>query len=353
MSEQAFTSLCAAHGVSPRIGYVGSVIVMDAPPETQKNREFAEINRLLDHAKVLVPAIIVSDIEKGFMVLEDMGDFVYINSIPDGKEPAYYFKTLRELTKIGAMPFSPEQAQALEQRRQAALKDPSVEADVIPHYDLDETDYKTLNELPLFDDDFIKMELNICREWLFDKALNLQLSTEDEKMIAQTWDFISEQCRAQPQTAMHRDYHSRNIMVVPAGKEISILSRFAILDYQDMVKGPACYDLASIGYDCYVDMEDEFVEWICKFAYEVYTVCGIFDREQVSLEQFNLMIRLCAIQRHIKVLGLFYRLKLRDGKDGYLQYLPRVLGYLTRNCQYFEQLRPFAAFLEKNVAGRI
>ena len=302
---------------------------------------------------MLTPAIFISDIEQGFMVLEDMGDFVYINSIPEGKEPAYYFKTIRELTKIGAMPFSAEQAQRLEQYRAKAQQDPTIESHVIPHYKLDETDYQNLAALPKFDDDFIKMELNICQEWLFDKTLNLELSVADKDMIAKAFDFISAQCQAQPQVAMHRDYHSRNIMVTPAGQEISILSRFAILDYQDMVKGPMGYDLASIGYDCYVDMEDEFVEWICKFAYEVYSTCGIFDVKDIDQEQFNRMIKICAIERHIKVLGLFERLNLRDGKSSYLQYLPRVLGYLMHNCESFEQLHDFKHFLQERVQGRI
>lgn len=353
LSESEFQTLVATTKVQPRIAYVGSVIIMDAPPESQKNHEFVMINRLLDHAHVLTPAIFISDLEQGFMVLEDMGDFVYINSIPEGKEPAYYFKTIRELTKIGTMPLNKEQAERLAAYTQKAKADPKVESHVIPSYNLDEVDYQTLAALPAFDSDFINMELNICKEWFFDKALQLELSTKEQELINDAFAFISTQCQSQPQVAMHRDYHSRNIMVTPAGSEISILSRFAILDYQDMVTGPVGYDLASIGYDCYVDMEEDFIERICSFAYEVYSVCGIFDGYEISPQDFKSMIKICAIERHIKVLGLFYRLSLRDGKDGYLQYLPRVIGYLLQNCESFESLHDFKQFLEQKVLPKL
>lgn len=353
LDEADFVALCEKTGVKPRVAYVGSIIVMDAPPESQKNQEFVALNRVLDHANVLVPAIFISDIEHGFMVLEDMGDFVYINSIPEGKEPAYYFKTIRELTKIGAMPLDKAQEKRLALCYEKAKKDPAIESHVMPHYKLDETDYQTLAALPKFDDDFIKMELNICTEWLFEKTLKLELSEADKAMLDKAYNFISQSLQSQPQVAMHRDYHSRNIMVTPAGSEISILSRFAILDYQDMVKGPVAYDLASIGYDCYVDMEDEFAERICGFAYEVYSACGIFDTKDISRDKFKSMILMCAIERHIKVLGLFNRLNLRDGKSGYLQYLPRVLNYLLHNCDAFAELADFKAFLQKNVQGKL
>ncbi|MCK0514793.1 phosphotransferase [Anaerobiospirillum sp. NML120448] len=353
LNTDEFTKLCETTKVKPRVAYVGSIIIMDAPPETQKNQEFVALNRVLDHANVLVPAIFISDLEHGFMVLEDMGDFVYINSIPEGKEPAYYFKTIRELTKIGAMPLNQEQALRLEEYRTKALNDPNIESHVLPKYKLDEVDYQTLAALPNFDDDFIKMELNICTEWLFEKTLKLNLTQDDKAMLDKAYNFISQSLQSQPQVAMHRDYHSRNIMVTPAGNEISILSRFAILDYQDMVKGPIAYDLASIGYDCYVDMEDDFAQRICGFAYEVYSACGIFDSKVISREQFKSMILICAIERHIKVLGLFNRLNLRDGKSGYLQYLPRVLNYVLKNCDSFAELKDFKAFLEQHVQGKI
>ncbi len=330
--------------------FTGSVIIMDAPPETQKNREFFVINRALAHSKVLVPAILACDIDKGFMVLEDLGDRDLLKAMPDGKEPAYYLKSLVELTKIGCMPFSQEQAAAISSKREAAAASDGSMAQIIPSYAFDERDFKTMAELPAFDNDFMQMEMGIFTEWLLDKTLHLSLSTQEQTMLHDAFNFISEQCLQQPQRAMHRDFHCRNIMVVtPGGGEDSILSRFALIDYQDMVKGPIGYDIASLIFDCYNVIEDWLREAAVAHAHRVYSAAAIIDPDKISVQDLDRMTIICAIERHIKVMGLFNRLNLRDGKSSYLNDLPRVLNYLITNCALFPELAAFKAFLEAKI----
>lgn len=351
MDEAKVKELAQKANVKPNYAaFTGSVIVMDAPPETQKNHEFFVINRALAHSKILVPAILAHDIEQGFMVLEDLGDRDLIKAMPDGKEPAYYLKSLVELTKIGCMPFSKEEAAAIAAKREGATTSNSSMAQIIPSYTMDEQDYETMAKLPKFDNDFMQMEMGIFTEWLLDKTLHLTLTADEQSMLHDAFAFISEQCQQQPQRAMHRDFHCRNIMVVtPGGGEDSILSRFAVIDYQDMVKGPIAYDIASLIYDCYNVIDDWLREAAVAHAHRVYGAAGIIDPEQITVEALDRMTIMCAIQRHIKVMGLFNRLNLRDGKSGYLNDLPRVLNYLITNCAHFPELAAFKAFLEAKI----
>lgn len=289
------------------------------------------------------------------MVLEDMGDHLFGEVLNEDMGPPSYMKAMLDITKIGTMPLSKEQATKLEaHRNKVGEENGGASAHNIPFYDLDDADFKHLAQLPVFDNAFIKMELGIFTEWLLDKTLGLKLSDDEQQMLKRTFDFLSEQCQKQPQVAMHRDFHSRNIMVATAGGgEPSILSRFAVIDYQDMVKGPLGYDAASLIFDCYTEVEPWLSEKMMDYAYSSFSLSGILDKDSTSREDFERMIVICAIQRHIKCLGIFNRLKLRDGKDGYLQYLPRVLNYLLTNCALFDELAPFKAFLENKVQGHI
>ena len=355
LDEAKFNELCDKAGVKKGFSaYSGSVIVMDAPPETQKNREFFAINHALKNSKVLVPAIVACDIEQGFMVLEDFGDRDLFKTLQEHFRPAYLFKAVVEMTKIGCMPFSKEEAALIAQKKAQSQQEDASLAQIIPEYSFDESDYVTMQNLPKFDHDFMQMEMGIFTEWLLDKTLHLELSDAENEMLKRSFDFIAAQCAMQPQRAMHRDFHSRNIMVVtPGGGEPSILSRLAILDYQDMVLGPIGYDLASLAYDCYFEIEDKFRQMLIGHLHRVYSASGIIDGEKVTETDIERFVYICAIQRHIKVLGLFNRLNLRDGKSGYLKDLPRVLNYLLANCAKFDELTDFKAFLETKIQGKV
>lgn len=324
-----------------------SIIIVDSPPQTQKNKEFVAINALLDEAKINVSTIIAQDLEQGFFILEDLGVTSFYDQAVLKDNVMFYYNALIELAKITSLPFNEEQRLSLEDAYQCALKAGNGDEELVPVYNLSQQSLDTLNNLPLFDEPFIKMELNIFTEWLLDKALHLELSDAEKAMLEQTWDFLTHSCLNQRQTAMHRDYHSRNIMVCK--QEHNPQSVLAVIDYQDMVKGPMCYDLASLLYDCYANLPDARRERLISFAYAMFVVCKMVDDQSIGLAKFAENIKLCALQRHIKVLGLFNRLNLRDGKKGYLKDLPLVLNYVLDNCSNFSEMRPFKDFILNRV----
>lgn len=332
-----------------------TLIIVDAPPATQKNREFVAINNILSHARVLVPTIICADLEHGFMVQEDLGQTLFWDKLQTLSEPeqklAFYQLALNTLTKIAALPLSYQQLDRVSEARNRLSDMPEEQRAEckkrIARYELDSTELKYLSELPPFDDAFIRMELGIFTEWCLDKALHLTLSTAEQEMLERSFTFLSEQCRSQEQVAMHRDFHSRNLMVLPEDSTDVSNMMLGVLDYQDMVLGPIGYDVASLLYDCYTQLNPEHLEQLLSDCYDNYRLNGLL--QDVSLEDFARQVKICAIQRHIKVLGIFNRLHLRDGKAGYLQYLPDVLSYVERNCADIPELQELLAFLQQRV----
>lgn len=336
LSMKEIEQLCNAHGVSLNVKtHINSVIVVDSPPDTQKNCEFSKINALLHEANIPVSSIIAQDLENGFFILEDLGDFSFYQVVTKEKVTTGHHKAydqaIAHLTRISLLPFTPRRQQELNQYLQEQKT---------TEYKLTEQSFKTLNDLPTFDDAFIKMELNIFNEWLLDKALHLELTSQEQTMLQDTWNFLSTECQHQVQVAMHRDFHSRNLMVCKSAQDAPL----TVIDYQDMVKGPLGYDLASFLYDCYLVTPEPLKQELITIAHKQFSLCKLISSD-FSINDLAQNIKICALQRHIKVLGLFNRLNLRDGKDGYLKDLPLVLDYVLTNCDSFTQMQPFKQFL--------
>lgn len=364
MQEANFKQLCEQAQLSPALSnFAGSVIVMDAPPETQKNVEFVRINTLLKSAGLLVPQILCKDIEQGFMVLEDLGDQSFFEVLKNAPILECYYQALRELLKVTCIPCNNELEQQL-QARHAQITLPDA-ANLVPLYSQEQNAphqrHELIAQIPPFDADFMRMELGIFTEWLLEKRLNLTLNAEEEHMLQQTFDFLIGECAKQPQVLMHRDFHSRNLMftteplcaeVGDCASAITSLGRIAIIDYQDMVIGPLCYDLASLLRDCYIKLDDQTLNLMQSYAYNVLLQSGLLS-STTTYADFVRMLSICALQRHIKVLGIFNRLNLRDGKPGYLKDLPLVLEYVLHNCGLFPEMSDFKRFLEQKVVGKI
>lgn len=353
LDEYKFNELCQKAQVTlAQAKYYGSVIVMDAPPETQKNLEFIKINRLLQTARILVPAILVKDVEHGFMVLEDLGNALFIDKSNNERQLAYYFRAEVEMLKLSCMPFNAEQEQRLQAKIAEAHAANSNDEFIIPVYapETAAERYELLKQLPPFDAAFINMELGIFTEWLLEKQLKLQLTESEQAMLKRTFEFLTTECLKQPQVPMHRDFHSRNIMAIPENCTTPILMQLAVIDYQDMVIGPLGYDTASLLFDCYVKLDPEIRERLEQYVWQVVTASGVFAG---NFEEFQRMVKICALQRHIKVLGIFNRLNLRDGKPGYLKDLPLVLEYVLTNCDAFQEMQEFKQFLLNHVAGKL
>lgn len=283
---------------------VGTVLAVDADPATQKNREYCELNERLHQAGIPTFAILRQDTGRGFFVIEDLGDDLLFGRWDDPGRMQLYRKAIALLPSVARL---------------------------------------STQGLPPFDHEFIMGELALFEEWLLEKTLHHQVTRQEGYILKHVFMVLAQNCADQPQVAMHRDYHSRNLLVRD--------DRIWVLDYQDMVRGPCLYDLASLLYDCYVRFEPEECRELQNFAFRVYADLGLLDN--LSSENFIYQMRLTAMQRHIKVLGLFCRLASRDGKPGYLQHLPRVLDYVLDACDCDELFADFKEFLCAEVRGRL
>ncbi len=280
-----------------------NLIAVDAPPTTQKNKEFIAIDKALDAEKVKVPKILAYDLENGFMLLEDLGNTTFAQVAVGEKAESYYLKAIELLAPVA-----------------------KVSSNV---------------ELPLFDDEFVNFELSLFETWMLEKRLGVQLSADEKQDLKDAYEYISESLKRLPYVAMHRDFHSRNLMVCE--------NELAVIDFQDMVKGPITYDLASLVYDCYIVLDKELVSKCIDKAYTRYVELKLM--EEISKAEFERLLSITSLQRHIKVLGIFCRLSIRDGKNGYLKDLPRVINYVLDECKTDPHFSKLSNIIKKYVVG--
>ncbi len=268
-----------------------TLIVMDADPQAFNVQPFLAIGQQLAAGGIKVPAVIAHDESLGLTLLDDLGDVLLADLLSDEKAAkAWYLRAIDTLVDI--------------QKGMA------------------------FDHLPAFDASFLRREMEIGREWYLGKYLGAEL----EGKALQTWErttaLIVAQCLSQPQGFMLRDYHSRNLMV----KNDDLY----VIDFQDAVKGPLCYDVVSLFRDAYIEWDEGFVLDLVIRYWEKARAAGIPVNEDFG--DFYKAFEWQGLQRHLKVLGLFARLHLRDGKDRYLNDLPRVLGYMRKVCQRYDEL---------------
>lgn len=275
-------------------------IWVDAPPETEKNREFIDNAQALQRTNIAAPVVHHSDLQQGFLCVSDLGDDSLLTRLNDESVSAWYWKALQLLPQL--------------------------------------TNIKL--ELPVFDAEFMARENSIFPEWLLEKHLQLALSVAEKELLAETFALLAANNLQQPQVVMHRDFHSRNLMVLAD-------ESLAVIDFQDMVLGPLTYDAVSLLKDCYCRWPDTVIEQGGAQAYQLYNESGILS--DVTYPQFVQWLDLTGMQRHLKAAGIFTRLYHRDGKSGYLKDIPRTLGYVRDVAARYPQLATFAAWLAQRV----
>ncbi|MDD5330705.1 MAG: phosphotransferase [Sulfuricella sp.] len=277
-----------------------SLIVMDAPPEHEDCRPFIHVAELFQDAGVNVPRILAQDLAQGFLLLSDLGGTTYLEAL--GRDEAAADKLYRAA------------AEALIDIQLASR--PGV--------------------LPEYDEALLARELSLFPDWYVGKHLQTALTAAQAEAMNGVFDLILRNNLAQPQVFVHRDYHSRNLMVTEPGP--------GILDFQDAVYGPVTYDLASLLKDAYIHWEEERVlDWLIRY-WEKAKKAGlpVADDFAAFYRDFEWM----GAQRHIKVLGIFARLYHRDGKDGYLKDMPLVMAYLRKTCERYGELHPLLKLLD-------
>ena len=280
-------------------------VAMDAPPERESLDAWLRVARILAATGVHVPPVIAVDAEQGFVLMGDLGRQHYLESLGNGAD---------------AEPLYADAVDALVLMQSGAGA--------------------AAAELPTYDRDLLMRELELFPEWFLSRHLALAPDEGERAVIAAAFDWLCDEALAQPVVLVHRDYHSRNLLVRPEGNP-------GIVDFQDAVQGPVTYDLVSLLKDCYVVWpRARLLAWLDRYR-ERAAAAGIpvgADREEF-LRWFDRV----GLQRHLKVLGIFARLWHRDGKSGYLGDLPRVLDYTLQVTSTQPELADFDAYLRRQV----
>ncbi|WP_421190521.1 aminoglycoside phosphotransferase family protein [Aeromonas enteropelogenes] len=277
----------------------GGLIWVDANPKTEKNHEFVRNAAALRARQLLAPEVKAVDYELGLLAVTDLGDTQLISCLNADNVLAWYDKAIGLLPRLGA-----------------------VELDLEP-----------------FDAAFMARENSIFPEWLLGHHLQLTLSAAEQRLLDDTFACLTASNLAQPQGVMHRDFHSRNLMV--CGGNTPESSELAIIDFQDMVIGPLGYDLVSLLKDCYVRWPGEVIEQGMCHGFATLQQAGLLG--DLDYASFRRHADLTGMQRHLKAAGIFTRLYHRDGKSGYLKDIPRTLGYVVDVCQLHGASEPVLA----------
>ncbi|MBA36094.1 MAG: aminoglycoside phosphotransferase [Oleispira sp.] len=284
-------------------GQQQSWIAVDAPPEHENSRQFVDIAKVWSEAGVKVPKVLGFDEANGFMLLEDFGDTLLHPELTEEAADGLYKSAIDSLIGLQQLP----------------------KTDNIPAYDR-----------PLLD-----REMDLFPDWLCEKHLGLELSVKDRNMLTRVFNTLAESALTQPQVIVHRDYHSRNLMVCNADGHQHSSDFIGIIDFQDAVYGALTYDLVSLLKDCYIKWPREKVlNWLAYFKTHSTKASAISEDQLVR--DFDLM----GMQRHLKAAGIFARLSIRDGKHGYLNDVPRTCGYILETSKLYPEFSDFTQWLE-------
>lgn len=264
-----------------------SYAVMDCPPEDESLDTFLKITDKLQQAKLNVPEIFDCDLAKGFLVITDFGDDLYSKKLNDETVYCLYTDALEAIVKMQT-----------------------------------KVDCTGLKDF----DSFYEDENNLFLDWFLKKHLKIELDSTSSSQINTEFNKINNILKSIPKTFVHRDYHSRNLLITD-------LNNPGIIDYQDAVMGPVTYDLVSLLKDCYVTWNDGLVEDMLE---------SFFTRMKSdtinNISDFRYWFEITGLQRHIKAIGIFSRLNYRDGKSGYLQDIPRTYAYMDKVLNKYKEL---------------
>lgn len=279
------------------------MLAVDAPPQTEDTRQFVALARYLRAQGVRTPSIIAADEPQGLLLVEDFGDRLLFSELDASNVGEGYHTALKTLLSLQQCQDSPT---------------------LIPRYD------RAL----------LRRELEIFSEWFVGTMLGYSLNADETALLERTFTLLEDAAIAQPQTLVHRDYHSRNLILCDDGE-------LGVIDFQGALWGAVTYDLVSLLRDCYLRWPADHVKrWALDYRQMALTADIIpATTEAQFLQDFDWM----GLQRHIKVLGIFARLQLRDGKTGYLKDLPLVIRYTLEIASQYSELRPFADWFVANL----
>ncbi len=277
------------------------ILAVSAPPDTEKNEAFCHIAQLLRQNGVHAPQVYAVDFEQGFLLIEDLGDALYQPLLEAGQQETLYADAITCLRKL-------------------------------QHIATDHCG------LPLYDREQLQLEMNLFPQWFVEQLLNIDLTESEQMLLEDVYVLLIDSAMQQPQVIVHRDFHCRNLLRLENNNP-------GVIDFQDGVVGPLTYDLVSLYRDCYICWPPQQVEaWVLQYYHQLRED-GVLNEqidEVVFLQWFDWM----GLQRHIKVLGIFSRLCLRDSKSQYLNDLPLVIHYTLSVARQYPELMSFVDWFE-------
>jgi N-acetylmuramate 1-kinase len=284
-------------------------IAMDAPPAHEDLPTYLKVSALLESCGVHVPHIYAQSAAQGFAILEDLGSTHMLTALGEGADPEQLYADA-----LGAL---------LVLQRDGAV---------------------AARHLPQYDAATLLREMRLLPEWYCGRHLGLNLSQAEQGLLEATFQYLVTDALQQPQVFVHRDYHSRNLMMTAQRSP-------GVIDFQDALHGPVGYDLASILKDCYIAWPRLRIEQLLARYRDQLLQNGPRGAALAgeSFAQFLRWFDMIGLQRHLKVLGIFARLCWRDGKSGYLHDLPRTLEYVRDACTRYTELQAFSAFVESRL----
>ena len=292
--------------VTPEAPWRGqtTLIAMDAPPPMEDCRPFVHVARLLAAAGLHPPQVLEQDLDRGLLLLTDLGERTYLAALDPASAAGLYSDAIDALI-----------------RWQRATRD---------------------GELPSYDETLLTRELNLFPDWYVGKHLGIALSPAQAQILAAAFRQILDNNLREPRVYVHRDYHSRNLMVATPNP--------GVLDFQDAVVGPITYDLVSLLRDAYIAWDEELqIDWAVRYWERARKAAlPVGDDFSVFWRDFEWM----GVQRQLKVLGIFARLQHRDGKAAYVGEMPRVMAYLRAACARYRALEPLLQVLDTLEARR-
>ena len=279
-----------------------SWVCVDAPADKEDNPKFVRIAQSWRAHGVHVPEVIATEYEQGFMLLEDFGDEIlwpalHADSTTADDVRSLYQRSIDELIALQKLPH---------------------------------------DDLPVYDDALLRQEMALFPDWLCERQLGLLLSETTREMLKRVEQVLVDAALSQPTVVVHRDFHSRNLMLCADNK-------IGVIDFQDAVAGPVTYDLISILRDCYVRWPDELVSDLVTSYWQAATGAGIWND---SLEALQRAFDLMGMQRHLKAAGIFARLNLRDGKAGYMKDIPNTCRYLRDVAGRYPEFAELCTWLD-------
>ena len=283
-----------------------SLIAVDSPPEKEKNQAYIAVSMAFQRHGIVTPKIFAVDFANGFFLLEDFGTRLLQPALSNTNPPAAVAERYSQAEEIlsGIQQVTPE-----------------------------------LRVFPLYDRGELQTEMDLFGEWFVAELLGITLDKNEQQMLQQLCEDLIDSATEQPQVVVHKDFHSRNLMLLEDNS-------LGVIDFQGAMHGPVTYDLVSLLKDCYVgNYEDWIAEEVSSFQQALEQDNSSMD--EISDDEFLRWFDLTGLQRHLKCIGIFHRLKIRDGKDGYLKDVPLVQWYVEAVFDRYPELSGIQEFYEQ------